>query len=114
MLSIGQLGERVGMSTAPVSLTAAAEVFGISVPFSYKQVSAAVESGNVPRPFYIIGHNTNTIADVKSALASGANAVEADVNVFGNHPDQLCISHGEGGDDALPLDLFLSQLHPIV
>lgn len=32
-----------------------------------------------PRPFYVVGHNPNTIADVNDALSKGANAIEPDV-----------------------------------
>ena len=76
MLTLQQLGNLVGMSARPVSLKAVAQMFGISVPFSYKQLAETAESGNVPRPFYIVGHNPNTIPDVIAALDAGANAIE--------------------------------------
>jgi hypothetical protein len=120
MLTLRQLGDLVGMSSGPVSLKAVAQVFGISVPFSLKQLCAAAESGNVPRPFYVVGHNTNSIADVRAALASGANAIEVDVNVYEDEQDLLCISEAggvdsdEGGDASAPsLERFLNELHPI-
>ena len=108
------------MSSGPMSLKAIAQVFGISVPFSLRQLSAAAESGNVPRPFYVVGHNTNSIEDVKAALASGANAIEVDVNIYEDAPDRLCISEAgaldpdKGGDSNAPsLEHFLNELHPI-
>lgn len=66
-----------------------------------------------PRPFYIVGHNPNTIGDVISALNAGANAIEPDVNVFQKYQDQLCISHDEGGTNAPSLTKFLSDLHKV-
>jgi hypothetical protein len=119
MLTFRQLGDRVSLPSGPLSLKDVAQVFGIFAPFSFKQLSAAAESGNVPRPFYIIGHNTNSIADVRAALANGANAVEVDVNVYEDKQDELCISETgslpgseKGGDaGAPPLAGFLKELH---
>lgn len=52
-----------------------------------------------PSPFYILGHNTNTIAQVNEALDHGANAVEVDVTAFSNNLNALCIDHaGISGD----------------
>lgn len=109
------------MSARSVSLKAVAQVFGLSAPFSFKQLSASAESGNVPRPFYLVGHNTNSIADVRAALAAGANAVEVDVNVYEDSPDHLCISEtggldsDQGGAAGAPsLTHFLNDLHPLV
>ena len=36
-------------------------------------------NGASPRPFYIVAHNPNTIADVVAALNAGANALEPDI-----------------------------------
>jgi glycerophosphoryl diester phosphodiesterase len=101
------------MSARPVSLKAVAQVFGISVPFSFKQLSATAQSGNVPRPFYIVGHNPNTIPDVIAALDAGANAIEPDVNVYADNEGELCISHSEGEPGAPSLAQFLSSLHDV-
>jgi hypothetical protein len=65
------------------------------------------------RPFYVIGHNPNTIAEVNTALKQGANGVEPDVNVFSSDQTKLCISHGEGGSDAPALADFLKDLHAV-
>ena len=51
-------------------------------------------SGNAPRPFYLIGHGSNSIHLAREYLASGANALEADVNVYRSRPNQLCVDHG--------------------
>lgn len=66
-----------------------------------------------PRPFYVIGHNPNTLAKVREALANGANAIEPDVNVYEDDADDLCISHGEGDEDAPSLVDFLRGLHDL-
>ena len=73
-----------------------------------------------PRPFYVVGHNPNTIAAVNAALDAGANAIEPDVNVYDDRQNDLCISEAgvldadEGGDsDAPSLAQFLDELHGI-
>lgn len=66
-----------------------------------------------PRPFYVCGHNPNTIAEVKEALAQGANAVEPDINVYKDGSGRLCISHGEGDEDAPSLEQYLKDLHTV-
>lgn len=66
-----------------------------------------------PRPFYIVGHNPNSMAQVREALAEGANAIEPDVNVYADRPDELCISHGRGDDDDPSLVTFLRGLHDL-
>ena len=37
-------------------------------------------NGSQPRPFYVIGHNPNTIEDVLESLKGGANALEPRVS----------------------------------
>jgi glycerophosphoryl diester phosphodiesterase len=113
MHTLQQLGNLVGISARPVSLKAVAQMFGISVPFSCKQLSETAQSGNVPRPFYIVGHNPNTIPDVIAALDAGANAIEPDVNVYADNEGELCISHSEGEPGAPSLVQFLSSLHDV-
>jgi glycerophosphoryl diester phosphodiesterase len=63
-----------------------------------------------PRPFYVMGHNTNTMEEVRIALNAGANALEPDVNVYADDPSRLCISHGEGDEKAPALEDFLRDL----
>jgi hypothetical protein len=64
-------------------------------------------------PFYVIGHNPNTIAEVNAALDAGANAIEPDVNVFEDDHSQLSISHGEGEPGDPSLVQFLTDLHAV-
>lgn len=66
-----------------------------------------------PRPFYVCGHNPNTIAEVNAALAAGANALEPDINVYQNDSGQLCISHGKGSAGAPSLVKYLQDLHAV-
>lgn len=82
--------------------------------------AAEFDCSTGPRPFYVFGHNPNTIADIEAALDAGANGVEPDVNVYEDHQDQICISEtgsldtDEGGDEEAPaLATFLDQLHGI-
>ena len=66
-----------------------------------------------PRPFYIFGHNPNTKHKVLNALRDGANAIEPDVNVYSARPYELCVSHGEGDENAPSLEAYLRDLHDI-
>ena len=66
-----------------------------------------------PRPFYVIGHNTNTIPEVLDALKHGCNALEPDVNVYDANEGKLCISHGEGSAGSPSLEQFLADLHAV-
>ena len=66
------------------------------------------------RPFYVLGHNTNTLEEVRRALEQGANALEPDINVYRHRTSELCISHGRGDRGAPKLVDFLRQLHTLV
>jgi hypothetical protein len=73
-----------------------------------------------PRPFYIFGHNPNSISDVIDALKAGANAIEPDVNVFEHDQNALCISevglpltHLGGDSDSPTLARYLDDLHAV-
>ncbi|HKV24493.1 MAG TPA: PLAT/LH2 domain-containing protein [Candidatus Acidoferrum sp.] len=66
-----------------------------------------------PRPFYVVGHNPNTIKDVLVALDAGANAIEPDINVYSHDESQLCVSHGEGDKLAPRLTDFLDDVRKI-
>jgi len=76
-------------------------------------------SGSAPRPFYIIGHGSNSIPLAREYLASGANALETDVNVYRSRPNQLCVDHGpkltagRGSDSAPSLVEYLTELHSL-
>jgi hypothetical protein len=48
-------------------------------------------------PFYVTGHNTNTMQEVRDAVNAGANAIEPDLN-YDALTDTLIVSH-----DAIPL-----------
>jgi glycerophosphoryl diester phosphodiesterase len=95
---------------------------GLSVCLAANDVSGAVFcdfSVNAPRPFYIIGHGSNSIPRARQYLASGANALEADVNVYRSRPNQLCVDHGpkltggRGSDNAPSLVEYLTELHSL-
>jgi hypothetical protein len=96
-------------STIPfhIGITAGLERIGLSVgPRSEPPRSD-------PRPFYVVGHNPNTIRDVKAALDAGANAIEPDVNVYGDRPDELCISESTGAAGAPSLVQYLVDLREV-
>ena len=73
-----------------------------------------------PAPLWIMGHNTNSIQQVKAALDQGANAVEIDVTAYEHDLDQLCIDHAgllgdaPGGKDAPAFIPFLHELREVV
>ena len=66
-----------------------------------------------PRPFYVVGHNPNTVSDATDDVNDGANGLEPDVQVYEDHPDQLCISHGTGEPSAPTLVDYLDGIHQL-
>jgi len=46
----------------------------------------------VKRPFYVIGHNRNTLEEVDVSLADGCNAIECDIQINASGTD-LCVNH---------------------
>jgi hypothetical protein len=80
-------------------------------------------NGSSPRPFYVVGHNPNTLADVDDALGAGANALEPDIQAMTDcdpgNTLPLRIMHGDpcGADaeDLGPtLDDFLEGIHAML
>jgi hypothetical protein len=70
------------------------------------------------RPFYIIGHGANTLAEARNYLDGGANGLEVDVNIPAGQPEALCIGHGPdlgsgGARASVPLADFLRGLHAL-
>jgi glycerophosphoryl diester phosphodiesterase len=71
------------------------------------------------RPFYVIGHCSNTIKRVEQCLSLGANGIECDVDVFRSRPSELCVAHGPnlrtgpGHDHAPSLVQYLVDLHSV-
>jgi hypothetical protein len=97
-----------------------ADILGIWPDFSLRQILGLITSDRVPRPFYVVGHNTNSIGEIEAALAVGANAVEIDVNVYEDRQDTLCVSEAggldsdEGGAPGAPeVHQFLMQLRAV-
>lgn len=73
-----------------------------------------------PSAFYVLGHNPNSIAEVNAALDAGANAIEPDINVYEDRPQEFCVSEvnlldpdGGGPSDAPSLEQYLTGLHDI-
>lgn len=71
------------------------------------------KAGFGPRPFYIFGHNPNNITDATKAVKNGANGLEPDLQVYEDHPEQLCVSHGTGEQSAPSLVSYLDALHQL-
>jgi hypothetical protein len=57
---------------------------------------AARPNGAAPRPFYLVAHNPNTLAEAQAALERGCNALEPDVTECTYGPNHPC-SDGSGG-----------------
>lgn len=66
-----------------------------------------------PRPYYVVAHNPNTIAEVIAALDAGANGIEPDINVYADDAGALCISHDEGDAGAPTLVQYLTDLRAV-
>ena len=45
------------------------------------------------KPFYVIGHNTNSLENFRAVLEAGANALDPDVEW---HDDDFVIAHDPG------------------
>ncbi len=84
----------------PISVRSLAQLAGIRGAVSVRELITLLgERRFGPMPLYIIGHNTNSIAEVNDALDAGANAVEVDVTAYQSDLHQLCIDHaGLTGD----------------
>ena len=78
-----------------------------------RPVQVGRRPGFGPRPFYLFGHNPNTIQDVKNALHDGANAIEPDVNVYEDDESRLCINHDEGEAGTVSLQQYLTELRKL-
>ena len=65
----------------------------------------------VARPFWIIGHNTNTLELVQKAVEEGANAVEIDVHDTAD--GRWVVSHDTPSSDAPELAEFLRQISAV-
>ena len=66
-----------------------------------------------PRPFYVVGHNPNSLKAAEECLRDGANALEPDVQTYAFAPKELCISHDRGGTSAPSLVSYLIGLHKL-
>lgn len=105
----------------PVSVRSLAQLAGIRTAVSLRELITLLGDRRFgPMPVYIIGHNTNSIAEVKDALEQGANAVEVDVTACETDLNLLCIDHAgllgdsPGGAGAPRFKDFLRDLRLIV
>jgi len=100
---------------------ALAQLAGVSGQVSVRELLGLLGPAQYgPRPFYVIGHNTNTIGEVWAAINAGANALEVDVTAYENAPNNLCVAHrgpfsgdepGEPADP--PLIDYLKELRQV-
>ena len=71
------------------------------------------------RPFYIIGHGADTLAEAKAYLDAGVSGLEVDVDTLPGQSNALCIAHGPdlgtgpGKADSPPLADYLKALHAL-
>src|SRR5206468_10435427 len=75
------------------------------IPFTMMQ--------RIRRPFYIIGHNPNTLEEAGEYLQLGANALEPDIIIKDN---QFYVSHSHPlfYKDVLTLDAYLEGLKKLI
>lgn len=106
--------------SVPGSVRALADIAGVGGVVSLRELIVLLgDAAFGPRPLYVLGHNTNTIADVNVALDSGANALEIDVTAYEFDLDQLCVDHAgltgdsPGGAPAPRFEDFLRGLRQV-
>jgi glycerophosphoryl diester phosphodiesterase len=104
----------------PSSIRSLAQFVGIKGTISVRDLMTLLGDRKFgPVPFYILGHNTNTIGDVIAAIHQGANAIEVDVTTYEFNLNKLCVDHaGITGDSpgrvgAPRFDEFLDELRTV-
>jgi glycerophosphoryl diester phosphodiesterase len=104
----------------PSSIRSLAQFVGIKGDISVRDLITLLGSRQFgPVPFYILGHNTNTISDVMAAIHQGANAIEVDVTAYEFNLNRLCVDHAgitgdsPGGTSAPNFDDFLDGLRTV-
>ena len=94
-------------------------LFFIDASLATVQGKVTDSSAKALRPFYIIGHQADTLKEAKEYIRSGANGVEINVNVSAGQTNALCIGHGPkmgtgaAGENSTPLTNFLKGLHEL-
>jgi len=77
------------------------------------------ETNALARPFFIIGHEADTLPVATDYIVSGANGIECNVDTLAGHPGSLYIGHGPWlgtgpvGTNSVPLVDFLKGLHAL-
>ena len=104
----------------PVGVRSLAQLAGMKGVISVRELMVLLGTKKFgPAPFYILGHNTNTISDVVTAIHQGVNAVEVDVTAYEFDLNRLCVDHAgllgdsPGDADAPRFDDFLDGLHTV-
>lgn len=104
----------------PIGVRWLAQLVGIKGVISVRELMTLLGTKQFgPAPFYILGHNTNTIGDVITALNQGVNALEVDVTAYEFDLNQLCVDHAglmgdsPGDSDAPRFSDFLDGLHTV-
>jgi len=94
-----------------------AKLAGVSGDVSLRELMELLGPAEfAPRPVYVLGHNTNSHAEVIEAFEAGANGLEIDITPYAMRPDELCVAHrggagnGYGVEEDPPLVSFLQFL----
>jgi glycerophosphoryl diester phosphodiesterase len=105
----------------PVGVRSLAQLAGVNGDISLRALMILLGTKDfAPAPFYVFGHNTNTISDVVRALQEGVNAVEIDVTAYSFDLNRLCVDHAglvgdsPGSADVPSFENFLDSLHAVV
>ena len=94
-------------------------LFFTDADFATVQGKETDSSAKALRPFYIIGHQADTLKEAKEYIRQGANGLEVNVNILAGQTNALCIGHGPrmgtgaAGDNSTPLTNFLQGLHEL-
>src|SRR6185312_1131934 len=102
---------------ASKSVRGLAKLAGVSGDVSLRELMELLGPAEfAPRPVYVLGHNTNSHAEVIEAFEAGANGLEIDITPYAMRPDELCVAHrggagnGYGVEEDPPLVSFLQFL----
>ena len=76
-------------TTPPVKVLTVAEFAMMKGQVSLRELMRIMARGTRPRPFYLIAHMCNSISEAAEAMALGANAIELDINLPGDHTKML-------------------------
>jgi hypothetical protein len=101
----------IGRPNAGPALMLAMVLAAVLLPVAKARAQDSALNGSSPRPFYVFGHNPNTIEDATTVLAAGANALEPDVQVGSSL--ELVVAHGPNEPGHMTVVDYLDRLRAL-